>query len=101
MARRQIQAYVSGCPRFAPPSPLKPKASVQPLPSFKNNGRPFYSEAIHYLRHWIILDIDDFAWYGASPRIYYFQIDGVGNVPTNSPLLYENNRVRLFGPVPN
>lgn len=101
MARRQIQAYVSGCPRFPPSSAMKTKASVQPLPSFKDDGRSFYSEAIHYLRHWIILDIDDFAWYGANPRIYYFQIDGVGNVPANSPLLYENKGVRLFGPVPD
>lgn len=98
MARRQIQAYVSGCPRFSPAATLKTKASIQPLPSFNGDWHSFYSKATRYLRHWIILEIDDFAWYGTSPRTYYFQIDGVGNVPANSPLLYEKSGVRMFGP---
>jgi hypothetical protein len=98
MARRQIQAYVSGCPRFTSPSPLKTQAALQQRPAFKGNWRSIYSEAIHYLRHWIVLDPDDFAWYGANPRIYYFQIDGEGTVPPNHLLLYEKNGVRLFGP---
>jgi hypothetical protein len=101
MARRQIQAYVSGCPRFTSPSPGKPQASIQPLPPFKGSLRTLYPEAIHYLRHWIVMDMDDFAWYGDHPRVYYFQIDGVGVIPASSSLLYEKNGIRLFGPVPD
>lgn len=99
MARRQIQAYLSGCPRFvsAAEAPA-PRATWPPRPHFTGQGQFLYAESIRYLRHWIQLESDDFAWYGMNPRTYYFQVDGEGAVPPNRLLLYEKNGVRLFGP---
>lgn len=98
-ATRQIQAYLSGCPRFtmeqretAPtPSPQIPKIAGVPL-------QTAILDWTAYLRNVATPRDVEIDWYGTSPRHYYITVDGKGETPANGTLLHSADGVQLLVP---
>ena len=94
----QLQAYVSGCPRFAfeTQGPVQLRLRVPcPAPDASIPGR---------MKHWIILLRDPFVihgvrtwWYGENPAKYSITINSAGRVPAGFEKLYEDDGVAVFG----
>ena len=89
MARRQLHAYVSGCPRFEV-HPSSSEIIFAPFPSIR--GAP---SAV--LRSWIAwgrdaVAIDDVVtdWYGNPHAIYHVRIRGEGTIPAGSEIVYSD-----------
>ena len=95
-ARHQIQAYVSGCPRFTVHSDTVTQVGLHTPP-------PLSGHFAHDARHWIdylrsVLELRGAStdWYGDGDKIYYITIDGQGTVPQNAKRLFTSGNVAVF-----
>jgi hypothetical protein len=95
-ARHQIQAYVTGCPRFTVQAGSAAQLEVRSPPPW--TGRPAHDAHlwINYLR--IILEVRDAHtdWYGQGDKVYSITIDGLGATPPNAKLLFTSGNVAVF-----
>jgi hypothetical protein len=95
-ARHQIQAYVSGCPRFTVQVGSAAQLEVRSPPPW--TGKPAHDarQWIDYLR--IILELRDAHtdWYGKENKLYYITINGQGITPKNAKLLFTSGNVSVF-----
>ncbi|MEI6564970.1 MAG: hypothetical protein WCO42_11765 [bacterium] len=95
-ARRQIQAYVSGCPRFTVRSG---EAALPTLhhPPHGTGSLPHDARAwIDYLRRMFELRGADTDWYGDGNKVYYVTVDGLGTVPPQARQLFQDGNVAVF-----
>lgn len=94
-ARTQMQAYVSGCPRFTIDSGESGTIAVHRPPSWTGHPGQDARHWIDYLRG--LLDLRDVAtdWYG-SGRVYTVTIAGEGPVPPQARLLFSHGDVKVF-----
>jgi len=95
-ARHQIQAYVSGCPRFTVHSDTVTQVGLHTPP-------PWSGHLAHDARHWIdylrsVLELRGAStdWYGDGDKFYYITIDGQGTVPQNAKRLFASGNVAVF-----
>ena len=95
-ARYQIQAYVSGCPRFSVQSGSMPQVNIHSPPVW--TGKPAHDarQWIDYLR--VILELRDSHtdWYGSGTKVYYITVDGKGTTPQGAKLLFKSGNVSVF-----
>ena len=96
--RRQIQAYVSGCPRFVVEGREEGRAGIAPLPKPQRSVRDTVRAWIAHGRGFFFVSATDVAWYGRNPRIYYVQDGRRGRPPADAELLFQVGAVRLFQP---
>ncbi len=99
-ARTQIQAYVSGCPRFNVTTTDESRLIVHAPPPLSGNWRHDIGIWVHYLRGCLELAGSSTDWYGGAERIYHVTIGEDGVVPKNQPLLFKSGNVAVFGPSP-
>jgi hypothetical protein len=99
-ARMQIQAYVSGCPRFNVTTRANSTLRAHWPPPRPENWRHGAGTLIGYLRGILFLEGSNTDWYGGAERVYFVTIGGKGPVPTDQPLLFESGNVAVFGPSP-
>lgn len=97
MTRRQIQAYVSGCPRFflSTSGRTRIQLSDEPLPAYRGDVQAFLRDTIQFTRHLAGVSHIDGDWYGHPERTYYVTIDGEGHVPGDAQRLYDRDGVRI------
>lgn len=96
--RKQIQAYVSGCPRFdlRPGDVAAVARRPRPMPSGPIRAR--LRRWFHFGRHLFRLADVDVAWYGRNPRTYYIVANGEGKLPTGTRLLFSEGGVEVYAP---
>jgi hypothetical protein len=99
-ARAQIQAYVSGCPRFSVVTSPRSRLRTHSPPPLTGNWRFDLSAGVRYLRRFLDLEGSGVDWYGESGRVYHVTVDGEGSVPKGEPLLFTSGNVSVFGPSP-
>lgn len=83
-ARRQLHAYVSGCPRFSLSTDKRIRWRINPPPAGKGNIRGRVQAWIDWARNVVEPEHLDVAWYGVPRRTYYVRIDGRGPAPPGS-----------------
>lgn len=101
-ARPQIQAYVSGCPRFsatAAPTESLPAWRLRPFPAAGGSARE-YCTAWHGWIRALLKHPGGTDWYGKNPKHYYVVIDGHGDRPADAIVLYRDERVQVYGDAP-
>lgn len=98
MARAQIQAYCSGCPRFEVSAAGPAQFVVRAPPPLRGAPEAVAQAWIDYLRHAFAAGDAEVSWYGRNPRFYQVTLDERGPVPRGTKLLYERDGVRLFAP---
>ena len=97
-ARTQIQAYLTGCPRFT--IKTRPGAAlsiVHPPPLSGHPARDFQN-GVTYLRQFVVLDEAETDWYGPVSRTYYVTIGPEGFAPPDARRLYTKGNVAVYGP---
>lgn len=93
-SRAQVQAYVSGCPRFSV-TQANGRVSLRPPPALTGNPRHDARKLVDYLRD--LFEVDSTTdWYGGAPRLYSITIAGEGRIPSQARLIYSDGPVRLF-----
>jgi hypothetical protein len=99
-ARTQMQAYVSGCPRFTVHTARDAALQRRPFPRLTGNWPADLRSLVGYLR--TILDLSGATtdWYGSGDRVYYVTVGGDGFVPSQAPLLFTSGNVSVFGAPP-
>jgi len=97
-ARTQIQAYVSGCPRFSVVARANPVLTFAHPPPLTGNPRRVLRTWISYARGCLTVPEISTDYYGVNPRHYYFIINGKGNHPTNTTTIYDQDTVRILTP---
>jgi hypothetical protein len=95
-ARRQIQAYVSGCPRFtvqADPSPIIELPRPPPW-----TGSPIRDAQAwtRFFRSMFRLSGASTDWYGTGNKVYYVTVDYHGLVPPQVRKLFQDRNVEVF-----
>lgn len=95
-ARYQIQAYVSGCPRFSVQSGSMPQVDIHAPPVW--TGKPAHDarQWIDYLRTVLELRDTHTDWYGSDTKVYYITVDGQGTIPKGAKLLFTSGNVSVF-----
>jgi hypothetical protein len=95
-ARSQIQAYVSGCPRFTVHAESASPIDFHRLP-------PWTGKPAHDARQWIdtmrgMLELRGAHtdWYGDGTKVYYVTIDGQGKVPAQAKRLFTDGNVSVY-----
>ncbi len=98
LARTQMQAYLSGCPRFnlSVPASARIQITGEPLPSYRGSLQDFIRDTIQFLRSFAAVAGIEGDWYGNPERTYYVTIDGKGQVPGATDLLYDRDGVRVY-----
>jgi len=99
-SRTQIQAYVSGCPRFNVNSTTNSTIKLTPLPPLKGNPLKTLENWTSYMRGFMTIPETSTDWYGTNPRHYYITIDGQGKYPPESTQIYNKDGIRIFIPKP-
>jgi hypothetical protein len=99
-ARTQMQAYVSGCPRFSVSRTDNSRLRTHSPPPCTGNRRRDLDNWVHYLRGILDLTESNVDWYGGAERIYHITIGGEGSVPAGEALLFTSGNVAVFGPSP-
>lgn len=94
--RTQMQAYLSGCPRFTVRLPSEARLSLHAPPPLTGHWRRDIREWTAWFRSWIDLTESDTEWYGANPRVYHVTVDADGVVPTGARLIYNREGVALY-----
>lgn len=97
-ARAQMQAYVSGCPRFTVTTTDASRLIVHAPPPRSGNWHHDIGTWVHYLRGSLDLAGSSTDWYGGAERIYHVTIGEDGVVPQDQPLLFKSGNVAVFGP---
>ena len=95
-ARMQIQAYVSGCPRFSVDPAGAATAKLHPPPGFDGSLAQVARVWIDYLRGLFDMEGLSTAWYGKTVKTYAVTVNGEGHVPPGSLLLYTDGNVELY-----
>ena len=95
-ARTQIQAYVSGCPRFTVIPGKSDGVRVHPLP--ERTGNPAHDARvwIDYLRKALDLNGASTDWYGNGDKIYSVTVNGEGLVPLGGRPVFQDGSVQVF-----
>jgi hypothetical protein len=95
-ARRQIQAYVSGCPRFTVQADPKPTIELNRPPLW--TGSPIHDAQAwtHYFRLLFKLSGASTDWYGTGNKVYYVTVDREGSVPPQAKRLFQDRNVEVF-----
>lgn len=96
--RAQIQAYVTGCPRFTIKTSDGSGLVIRERPKLTGMPARDFQSWVNYLRHVVTLEDAGTDWYGISPRIYYVTVDGEGVVPPGAHLLFSKAGVAVYGP---
>ncbi len=95
-ARMQMQAYVSGCPRFSVTAPTDTRLTVRPPPPLTGQPRDDLHRWTAWLRSWLEIPDVETAWYGAAPRVYYVIIDSQGTAPAGAKSIYVRDGVEIL-----
>jgi len=95
-ARTQVQAYVSGCPRFTMESTNMASMDIRPRPKW--NGHPVQDARawINYLRNAIDLRGVSTDWYGGGNKVYYITVKSEGITPPKGTLIFHDGEVKVF-----
>lgn len=98
-ARTQIQAYVSGCPRFAVASAADgapARVRIAPPPGWRGSIPATLRAWADYGRR--LFDVSDLAtdWYGRQPTAYYIRIDNQGALPPRAKQIYNRDGVEIL-----
>ena len=96
MARTQVQAYVSGCPRFNINSQTKTQLVFGQPPSLTGNPRRVIEAWISYMRGFFTVPEITTDYYGRNPKHYYFEIDNKGTHPPDTDMIYNKDGVRIY-----
>ena len=96
--RRQVQAYVSGCPRFVVEAREESRAGIAALPKPRRSVHDTVRAWMAHGRRFLFVSDTDVAWYGRNPRIYYVLECDRLDPPADSELLFRVGEVRLFQP---
>ena len=94
--RKQIQAYVSGCPRFDLARGEKASVVVARRPGGLGSARAALRKWTAYGRNLIRFTDVDVAWYGKDARVYYVVVGGEGRRPPDAQFLFRRDDVELF-----
>ena len=97
-ARAQIQAYVSGCPRFTATPGQTDEVELRPPPVWAGHPARDARHWIDYLREMFDLRGATTDWYGDGKKVYTVTIAGKGAVPPGAKLLFTHGNVKVFGP---
>jgi len=95
-ARHQIQAYVSGCPRFTMHADDTATIAIHPPPLRTGELAHDARQWIDYLRDVLELRGANTDWYGNGSKVYYITIDGQGTLPSNAKRLFTTGNVSVF-----
>jgi hypothetical protein len=98
MARAQIQAYCSGCPRFEVAAAGPAQLAVRPPPPLRGPPAAVAQSWIDYLRHVFSAGDSEVSWYGHNPRFYLVTLDESGPVKPGMRVLYEKYGARVLAP---
>ncbi|MEI6166304.1 MAG: hypothetical protein WCS52_03845 [bacterium] len=95
-ARAQIQAYVSGCPRFTVHAESTSQIEFHRPPPW--TGKPAHDarQWIDFLRGMLELRGAHTDWYGDGAKVYYVIIDGQGTAPAQAKRLFTAGNVAVF-----
>ncbi len=95
--RTRIQAYVTGSPRFTFSGEPKLAAAI-PAPPWhaRRPSRNSVGAWTAWLRNIFRFEGLHVEWYGDVQRNYHFTIEGLGDIPVNAHLLYENDTVQIY-----
>ena len=97
-ARAQIQAYVSGCPRFSVNTSGEMPLEIQRPPEWTGHPAQDARHWIGYLRKALYLRGTGTDWYGAGNKVYTVTINSEGTAPPGTTLLFTHENVRVYGP---
>ena len=97
-ARAQVQAYVSGCPRFTANAPAGARYAVRPPPEWTGNTERDARRWIGWLRTLVTVDGAETDWYGSGDKTYTITIDNQPPPPPGADLLFSDGAVKLYGP---
>ncbi len=95
-ARHQIQAYVSGCPRFTVHAEAASQVKLNTPPVWTGHLAPDARRWIGFLRGMLEVEGANTDWYGSGAKIYYVTIGGQGIVPQNAKRLFTSSNVSVF-----
>ena len=96
MARRRIQGYVSGCPRFEIYSQPDSRVAIKSPPGISASPARLCHDWIDYAREMFFLTNTRASWYDDAARAYYVLVDGEGYHPSGSRLVYSKSGVEVF-----
>ncbi|MFU8779760.1 MAG: hypothetical protein ACNA71_01885 [Kiritimatiellia bacterium] len=95
--RTRVQAYVTGCPRFALSGTPQIHTSWPAPPPIQNVfSQNTVMQWTAWLRNIVTVQDLDVQWYGNVLRHYHLEVEGRGNIPRNTRLIYQNKTVRLY-----
>lgn len=94
----QVQAYVSGCPRFEVTPDGGARVTVSRPPGVRGQPGAVITAWTRWLREALSLSDTDVAWYGRVPRAYYVTVNGVGERPEGGRVLYDRDGVTVCAP---
>jgi hypothetical protein len=94
--RTQMQAYLSGCPRFHVVPPPVARLNVSAPPPLTGRPRSDAKAWTRWLRAWVDLPDTETAWYGTAPRVYYVRINASGIVPPDARPIYDKDGVTIL-----
>lgn len=97
LTRRQIQAYVSGCPRMSLHASQNAQVKIEAPPSLRGSPETITQNWIRYLRNIFELSELDVQWYGETPRHYFVVIDGQGEKSQDAVSLAREGSVIIYG----
>jgi hypothetical protein len=86
-ARKWIQAYVDGCPRFRVLPRGTPRVVLAPRPPPADSLRGAVRDWTAWARNAFVVEDLDVAWYGDARRTYHVTIGDRGEVPPNASLV--------------
>ncbi len=95
-ARTQIQAYVSGCPRFNVDTGPRTAFEIAAPPGFTGKPRQILERWISYMRGFMGASGTTTDWYGVNPQHYYVVIDGKGKRPNPDTEIYSDQGVQIL-----
>ena len=97
LARRQIQAYVSGCPRMTLDATQDTRVHLAPPPSLLGHPETVTQNWTSYLRSIFEISELDIQWHGKTPKRYFVIIDGQGERSREAVCLAREGTVAIYG----
>lgn len=96
-ARAQVQAYVSGCPRFTVNAGTEHDLAVARPPQWTGKPARDARQWIDYLRKMFELRGAGTDWYGSGDKVYTITVGSEGVAPKDATLLFTHGDVKVFG----
>ncbi len=99
LARRQIQGYVTGCPRFTVATgarPARATVTTAPPPAWRGPPTAWLRAWIHYLRGGFDIEGAAVSWYGDVRRVYHVVVDGSTPPPAGAERVYAREGVEIY-----